>query len=96
MCRFVCGKCDGEWSFEEVSKMALLTPEEVEEFEKKLFINAARDLLDVKEVSIFYFEDSISLLTITSCACAYNSTFKNIAFIILFTVSWLQVSCCQK
>ena len=76
--------------------MALLTPEEVEEFEKKLFINAARDLLDVKEVSIFYFEDSISLLTINSCACAYNSTFKNIAFIILFTVSWLQVSCCQK
>ncbi|KAM8746974.1 E3 ubiquitin-protein ligase arih1l-like [Acanthopagrus schlegelii] len=49
VCRFECGKCDAEWSFEEVSKMALLTPEEVGEFERKLFINAARDLLDVKE-----------------------------------------------
>ena len=58
MCRFECGKCDAEWSFEEVSKMALLTPEEVGEFERKLFINAARDLLDVKEVSVFYFQGS--------------------------------------
>ena len=38
--------------------MALLTPEEVGEFERKLFINAARDLLDVKEVSVFYFQGS--------------------------------------
>lgn len=32
--------------------MALLTPEEVEEFEKKIFSNAARSYLDVKVVSI--------------------------------------------
>ncbi|KAM8748248.1 uncharacterized protein AB9X84_015986 [Acanthopagrus schlegelii] len=46
--RFVCGKCDAEWSFEEVRKMALLTPGEVEEFEKKTFVNAAPNL-KVKE-----------------------------------------------
>ncbi|XP_030287816.1 probable E3 ubiquitin-protein ligase ARI5 [Sparus aurata] len=49
-CVFVCGlpDCDAEWSFEVVCKMALLTPEEVEEFEKKIFSNAARSYLDVK------------------------------------------------
>jgi len=31
--------------------MALLTPEEIEDFEKKLFQNAAKDSLDVKRVS---------------------------------------------
>ncbi|XP_073331270.1 uncharacterized protein [Pagrus major] len=46
--RFVCGNCDGEWSFEEVCKMALLTPEEVEEFEKKRFSNAAKHYLGIK------------------------------------------------
>ena len=46
----MCGKCDAEWSFEEVRKMALLTPGEVEEFEKKTFVNAAPNL-KVKEVS---------------------------------------------
>uniref|UniRef100_A0A3Q4I8T6 RING-type domain-containing protein n=1 Tax=Neolamprologus brichardi TaxID=32507 RepID=A0A3Q4I8T6_NEOBR len=37
--KFVCGQtgCDAEWSFEEVCKMALLTPEEIEYFEKKIF-----------------------------------------------------------
>ncbi|XP_067436811.1 uncharacterized protein [Thunnus thynnus] len=40
--RFVCGQtdCDAEWSFEEVRKMALLTPEEMREFEKKMFNNS--------------------------------------------------------
>ncbi|XP_070711311.1 uncharacterized protein [Pempheris klunzingeri] len=49
-CRFVCGQpgCDVEWPFEEVCKMALLTPEEMEYFEKKQFSNAATDYLDVK------------------------------------------------
>ncbi|XP_073330807.1 E3 ubiquitin-protein ligase RNF19A-like [Pagrus major] len=42
--RFVCGKCDVEWPFEEVRKMALLTPEEVNEFKKKMFSNAAPNL----------------------------------------------------
>ncbi|KAM8747859.1 uncharacterized protein AB9X84_015739 [Acanthopagrus schlegelii] len=98
-CRFECGNCDREWSFEEVCKMALLTPEEVEEFEKKIFLNAAKDFLDIKEVSIFYFKNlriQISLLTISSGACDYNSKFKNILFIILLAVSWLQVSCGEK
>ncbi|XP_036968996.1 probable E3 ubiquitin-protein ligase ARI5 [Acanthopagrus latus] len=48
-CEFVCGNCEAEWSFDEVSKMALLTPEEVEEFEKKIFHNAAKNFLDIKQ-----------------------------------------------
>ncbi|KAM8748284.1 E3 ubiquitin-protein ligase ARIH2-like [Acanthopagrus schlegelii] len=49
--RFVCGlpKCDVEWSFEEVRKMALLTPEEVKEFEDKRFRNAAKQHLGIRE-----------------------------------------------
>ncbi|XP_034412462.1 E3 ubiquitin-protein ligase RNF19B-like [Cyclopterus lumpus] len=49
-CTFVCAQtdCDVKWPFEEVCKMALLTPEEMEDFEKKLFQNAAKDSLDVK------------------------------------------------
>ncbi|XP_051285274.1 uncharacterized protein LOC127379560 [Dicentrarchus labrax] len=49
-CRFVCGQtgCDVEWPFEEVCKMALLTPKEVKYFEKQLFSRAARDYLDAK------------------------------------------------
>ncbi|KAK2863048.1 hypothetical protein Q5P01_002581 [Channa striata] len=42
--RFVCGQsgCDVEWPFTEVCKMALLTPEEKEYFEKNMASNAAR------------------------------------------------------
>ncbi|XP_047456662.1 uncharacterized protein DDB_G0292642-like [Mugil cephalus] len=47
---FVCGQkdCNAEWSFDEVCKMALLTPEETEYFEKQLFSRVAKDYLDVK------------------------------------------------
>ncbi|CAK6952979.1 uncharacterized protein LOC128384021 [Scomber scombrus] len=40
--RFVCGQtdCDGKWSFDEVRKMALLTPEEMKEFEEKMLNNS--------------------------------------------------------
>ncbi|KAI9543273.1 hypothetical protein NQZ68_011922 [Dissostichus eleginoides] len=49
-CKFLCGQtdCVVEWPFEEVCKMALLTEEELEYFEKTLFSNAAKDYLDVK------------------------------------------------
>ncbi|XP_026208890.1 probable E3 ubiquitin-protein ligase RNF144A-A [Anabas testudineus] len=42
--RFVCGQsgCNIEWSYEEVCKMALLTPEEKKLFEKAMASNAAR------------------------------------------------------
>ncbi|XP_028987243.1 uncharacterized protein LOC114844204 isoform X2 [Betta splendens] len=42
--RFVCGQtgCNVEWSYEEVCKMALLTPEEKKLFEKAMSSNAAR------------------------------------------------------
>ncbi|KAJ4948546.1 hypothetical protein JOQ06_020079 [Pogonophryne albipinna] len=49
-CNLVCGQtdCDVEWPFEEVCKMALLTEEELEYFEKTVFSNAAKDYLGVK------------------------------------------------
>ncbi|XP_026208893.1 uncharacterized protein LOC113157547 isoform X2 [Anabas testudineus] len=42
--RFVCGQtgCNVEWPYEEVRKMALLTPEEVKYFEKTMLSNASR------------------------------------------------------
>lgn len=50
-CNFVCGNCNKQWSIQEVYKMALLTPEEVECFERKIFENAADSFLGVKRVS---------------------------------------------
>ncbi|KAI9543269.1 hypothetical protein NQZ68_011918 [Dissostichus eleginoides] len=48
--RFVCGQhgCDVEWPYDEVWKMALLTPEEMENFERKMFSRAAKEYFDVK------------------------------------------------
>uniref|UniRef100_A0A8C4DL35 RING-type domain-containing protein n=1 Tax=Dicentrarchus labrax TaxID=13489 RepID=A0A8C4DL35_DICLA len=71
-CRFVCGQtdCDVEWPFEEVCKMALLSPEELEYFEKKIFNNAAKDYLDVKEVSITLFTKDFSAIDIYSVKCS--------------------------
>uniref|UniRef100_A0A3Q3E4Z7 RING-type domain-containing protein n=1 Tax=Labrus bergylta TaxID=56723 RepID=A0A3Q3E4Z7_9LABR len=47
---FVCGqpKCDAVWSFEDVCKMALLTPAETENIDKRLF-NLAKDNLGAKK-----------------------------------------------
>ncbi|XP_036943968.1 uncharacterized protein LOC119013492 isoform X1 [Acanthopagrus latus] len=50
--RFVCGVCDADWSFQEVRKMALLTPEEVKEFEEKKLRNAAKRSLSIREGSL--------------------------------------------
>lgn len=50
-CNFVCGNCNNQWSIQEVYKMALLTPEEAEHFETKIFENAANTFLEVKRVS---------------------------------------------
>ncbi|XP_067435788.1 E3 ubiquitin-protein ligase RNF19A-like [Thunnus thynnus] len=46
--RFVCGCCRQEWSYVEVRKMALLTPEEMEYFEKTMAVNAIRDNFHAK------------------------------------------------
>ncbi|XP_067436273.1 uncharacterized protein [Thunnus thynnus] len=46
--RFVCGHCRQEWSYMEVRKMALLTPEEMEYFEKTMAVNAIRDNFHAK------------------------------------------------
>lgn len=52
--KFVCGqtKCDKEWSYGEVCQMALLTPEEMEYFEKTMASNASESFLNSKLVSI--------------------------------------------
>ncbi|XP_054457080.1 probable E3 ubiquitin-protein ligase RNF144A-A [Anoplopoma fimbria] len=49
-CRFVCGQtnCSVEWKFEEVCKMALLTPGEMKYFEDKMFSNGAKAFLNIK------------------------------------------------
>uniref|UniRef100_A0A3B3TJS0 RING-type domain-containing protein n=1 Tax=Poecilia latipinna TaxID=48699 RepID=A0A3B3TJS0_9TELE len=39
--KFSCGSCKAAWPFEEVCKMALLTPEEKKNFEKMMKINSA-------------------------------------------------------
>ncbi|XP_030609413.1 uncharacterized protein LOC115797077 [Archocentrus centrarchus] len=46
--RFTCGVCDAEWPFKEVRKMALLTHQEVNNFENTLAFNAARQTLTIK------------------------------------------------
>uniref|UniRef100_UPI0037E7405E E3 ubiquitin-protein ligase ARIH2-like n=1 Tax=Semicossyphus pulcher TaxID=241346 RepID=UPI0037E7405E len=47
--KFVCGHCDVEWPYNEVYKMALLTPEEIKYFEKTLFKTAATDFWNAKK-----------------------------------------------
>lgn len=49
----MCGinDCNTEWPFEEVGKMALLTPEEMEDFEIDVAYNAAR-FSETKSVSV--------------------------------------------
>lgn len=51
--RFVCGQpdCNAEWSHEEVCKMALLTPEEIKYFEKKMLSSTVMNYLEVSDVS---------------------------------------------
>lgn len=54
----MCGqpKCDKEWSYAEVRKMALLTPEEMEHFEKTMALNASKHFFDSKLVSIMLYQ----------------------------------------
>ncbi|XP_041840864.1 putative E3 ubiquitin-protein ligase ARI6 [Melanotaenia boesemani] len=48
--RFVCGQfsCNAEWPYVEVRKMALLTPEEREFFERNMALNAIKFYFDSK------------------------------------------------
>ncbi|XP_005925927.1 probable E3 ubiquitin-protein ligase ARI8 isoform X2 [Haplochromis burtoni] len=79
--RFVCGQteCHAEWSFEEVCKMALLTPEEIEYFEKKMFSNS-KDVFDVKSCpgcksSVLRTDFSNLSTECTVCTADLNRTF---------------------
>lgn len=48
--KFTCGQtnCNAVWTYEEVCKMALLTPDEIKYFDDKLFANATKLKLNVK------------------------------------------------
>ncbi|XP_042078167.1 uncharacterized protein LOC102291327 isoform X2 [Haplochromis burtoni] len=79
--KFLCGQtgCDAEWSFEEVCKMALLTPEEIEYFEKKMFSNS-KDFFDVKccpgcKSSVLRADFSNLCVECTLCKADLNRTF---------------------
>ncbi|KAI3376348.1 hypothetical protein L3Q82_016832 [Scortum barcoo] len=81
--KFVCGQtgCDVEWPFDEVCKMALLTPEEIEDFEKKVFNNAAKDFFDVKACpgckSLVMRADPYDLsVKCTVCTAERNKTYR--------------------
>nr|XP_046237251.1 E3 ubiquitin-protein ligase ARIH2-like [Scatophagus argus] len=81
-CKFVCGQtnCDVQWSFDEVCKMALLTPQEKDHFEKKLFSNAAKRHLNIKTCpgckSHVWRTDLTNLaVECTVCSVAKNKTF---------------------
>ncbi|XP_069025948.1 E3 ubiquitin-protein ligase ARIH2-like [Embiotoca jacksoni] len=78
---FECGQtdCDLKWSFEEVCKMALLTPEEIEYFEKKMFSNS-KDCFDVKSCpgcksSVLRSDFSSLSVECTVCTADQNRTF---------------------
>lgn len=58
--KFLCGNCNKQWSIQEVYKMALLTAEEAEYFEMKIFENAAKSFLEVKQVSQTLVQISLS------------------------------------
>uniref|UniRef100_A0A3Q0SVQ0 RING-type domain-containing protein n=1 Tax=Amphilophus citrinellus TaxID=61819 RepID=A0A3Q0SVQ0_AMPCI len=79
--RFVCGqtRCDAERSFEEVCKMALLTPEEIENFEKKMFSNS-KGVFDIKSCpgcKSYVLRSDFSDLCVkcTVCTADLNRTF---------------------
>nr|XP_020514434.1 uncharacterized protein LOC110003085 [Labrus bergylta] len=46
---FVCGLCDAVWSFEEVCKMALLTPAETTYIDKRMFNRVAKEYFGAKK-----------------------------------------------
>ncbi|KAM8882563.1 uncharacterized protein ACB058_002291 [Synchiropus picturatus] len=65
--RFVCAVCEEEWSFQEVQKMALLTPQEADDFEKMMWENYKEEF-EVKSVS------SISVLAASHLSGEPTST----------------------
>nr|XP_020444980.1 E3 ubiquitin-protein ligase ARIH2-like [Monopterus albus] len=81
--RFVCGQsgCNVEWPYEEVCKMALLTPEEMREFEIKLASNAASCYLSIKSCpgcrsSVMRKNESNLRVRCTVCTTNKGRTFE--------------------
>lgn len=74
--RFVCGSCTAEWPYEEVRKMALLTPEEMEYFETKMASNTAMKYFDTKLVSFclkFHYQSGMKVVKLTIFTIYYIS-----------------------
>ncbi|XP_049922555.1 uncharacterized protein LOC126403807 isoform X1 [Epinephelus moara] len=75
-CRFVCGlpRCDVEWTYEEVRKMALLTSEEMDYFEMKMFSNYKHHL-DAKSVLEAYGGGLGALVVVSPFVCCATPGF---------------------
>uniref|UniRef100_A0A3Q3MRP7 Probable E3 ubiquitin-protein ligase ARI7 n=2 Tax=Mastacembelus armatus TaxID=205130 RepID=A0A3Q3MRP7_9TELE len=81
--RFLCGQfgCDVEWTYDEVRKMALLTPEETAYFEKAIASNAASGSSGAKVCpgckSVIVRQDESDLCVCCSvCTAIDRQTFK--------------------
>ncbi|KAK2863045.1 hypothetical protein Q5P01_002578 [Channa striata] len=79
--RFVCGQsgCDVEWPYAEVCKMALLTPEEKEYFDKTMASNATRDstkLCPVCKTSVVRQNQSVLNVHCTVCTANRGRIFE--------------------
>ncbi|XP_007551445.1 E3 ubiquitin-protein ligase RNF19B-like [Poecilia formosa] len=67
--KFSCGSCKAAWPFEEVCKMALLTPEEKKNFEKMMKINSAVSRKCPGCKSFVVKQDELNLcVSCTACA----------------------------
>ncbi|XP_028284770.1 probable E3 ubiquitin-protein ligase ARI7 [Parambassis ranga] len=81
--RFVCGYpgCDAVWPLEEVCKMALLTPDEVEHCKKTLALNASRNNCKAQTCpgcmsSVVREEDSNLRVRCKTCTAKRGRTFE--------------------
>lgn len=63
-------KCDAEWSYSEVRRLAVLTREEMEEFEEKMARLAAARYCEFKVVSVLDYV-SLHFFIVTAC-CAIH------------------------
>lgn len=87
---FVCGSCTAEWPYEEVRKMALLTPEEMEYFETKMASNTAMKYFDTKLVSVclkFHYQSGMKVVKLPIFSLFSPST---------TSVSQMQILCGER
>lgn len=68
-------KCNAVWSYSEVRRLALLTPEEMEEFEEKMARLAAARYCEFKAVSVLdTCVCSLHFFIVTACCAIHYAT----------------------